>query len=144
MLDAVAVAMLAILIALFFTIGLAKRQRFQLHKRLQTIISILLLIAVVVFELEMRFFTDWRELAKPSRFYESGIVDISLAIHLLFAIPTPFVWGAVLILALRRFPKPPIPDDHSRIHRRWAWVAVGMMTMTAITGWIFYLLAFVA
>lgn len=143
MLDAVALAMIAIVVALVISILLVKKQRYRGHKRLQTTISILLLIAVLAFELDMRFFTDWRELAETSRFYKSGIVDVVLAIHLMFAIPTPFVWGYVLIRALKGFPGPPEPGDHSSAHKKGARIAVGMMTMTAVTGWIFYLAAFV-
>jgi hypothetical protein len=42
------------------------------------------------------------------------------------------------------FPCPPAPGPHSPWHIRWAKVAAIDMLMTAITGWLFYWLAFVA
>ena len=45
---------------------------------------------------------------------------------------------------LAPFPKPPAPNEHSPSHKLWAWIAAIDMGMTALTGWIFYVLAFVA
>jgi len=143
MLDAVAVAMMAITVGLGISVWLVKSKRFTWHKRFQVVMTSLLLLVIVAFEIDMQVFTNWRELAEPSRFYESGAVHASLTTHLLFAIPTPFVWTFVLVQALRRFPQPPHPSEYSNSHKLWAWIAVGMMLMTSITGWIFYVLAFV-
>ena len=100
------------------------------------------------FELDMRFFTDWRERAAPSRFFDPAdgwnAVWIGLTVHLFFAIPTPLLWIVVIVRAIRNFPHPPQPGAHSRSHIFWAWLATVEMGMTALTGWIFYWLAFVA
>ena len=143
MLDTVAVAMVAITIGLGTSVLLVKSKRYVWHRRLQIVMTGLLLLVIVAFEIDMQVFTNWRELAAPSRFYESGWVHASLTVHLLFAIPTPFLWSFVLVQALRRFPRPPHPSEYSGSHKRWAWIAVGMMLLTSITGWIFYVLAFV-
>jgi putative membrane protein len=50
----------------------------------------------------------------------------------------------VIIQGLRKFPRPPAPGVHSTSHKFWGWLAAISMSMTAITGWIFYYLAFVA
>ncbi len=42
------------------------------------------------------------------------------------------------------FPNPPVPGPHSPWHRRYARLAALDMICTAVTGWIFYYLAFVA
>jgi putative membrane protein len=46
--------------------------------------------------------------------------------------------------ALRRFPTPPAPGSHGPRHRRMARLAALDMAATALTGVIFYWLAFVA
>ena len=65
-------------------------------------------------------------------------------LHLLFAVPTPLIWAAVIIRAWKQFPNPAEPAEHSQSHRRWGYLAVVGMILTAITGWVFYYLAFVA
>ena len=92
----------------------------------------------------MRFFTDWRECARLSPHYDSGVVDWSLVIHLIFAIPTPFVWGFVIVLATKRFRNGFEQGEFNRFHRISGRIAAAMMLATAVTGWVFYYLAFVA
>ena len=79
-------------------------------------LAIVLLVSLVAFELDIRFFSNWGELAQASPFYESGLVQKMLAFHLMFAIPTPFLWAWVIWRALRRFPVDPQPGPHSREH----------------------------
>lgn len=141
-LDAIFVAMFAIMIFLSANIVLVKKGYYQVHRNLQLTLSLILVVAIIIFEIDVRFFTQWRELAKSSRFYADGWVDWAMAIHLSFAIPTPFVWGFVIYQALRKFPSPAAPSDHSAVHRRWGWIAAGMMYGTGITGCVFYWLAF--
>ena len=145
MLDFVFVAMFAVLPILAFSIRLVKRGGYQWHKRIQITLAIVLLVSVAAFEIDLNFITkDWRPLAKPSPYYDSGLVDKCLWVHLAFAVPTPLLWIFVIVQALRKFPTRPAPNEHSRQHIRWAWLATAGMALTAITGWTFYYLAFVA
>lgn len=145
MLDFVVLAMFGVLAIMTVSIGLVRfRQMYQLHKQIQITLAVVLLITIVAFEVDLRLITkDWRQLAQPSAYFESGAVDISLWIHLVFAIPTPFVWGFVIVQAIRRFPSPVKPNEYSARHKIWARIAAFFMFATAITGWIFYTLAFV-
>jgi len=144
MLDFVFLAMFAIVIVLTFSIYLVRsKKKFRLHKRIQIGTAIVLLVTIVAFEIDMRFITAWRVLAEPSSLYASGAVDWSLAIHLLFAIPTPFVWVYTIVMALKKIPADPQPCEYSTTHRRWGWISALMMYATAVTGWVFYVVAFV-
>ena len=91
--------------------------------------------------------SGWRERARPSRFYGQegawGLVDLSLTVHLIFAVSTALLWIWVIAGAWRRFDNPPRPNAYSHTHRRLGWAAAIDMGLTALTGWIFYLLAFV-
>ena len=62
----------------------------------------------------------------------------------MFAISTFALWLMVIVRALRNFPSPPTPGEHSRFHRRWGIIAAVDMVLTTLTGWTFYWLAFVA
>lgn len=147
MLDFVCLAMAVIVPAMFWGIRLAeKSKQWQTHKYVQLSLAAALLAAVVLFELEMRIF-GWRERAAPSPFYSADAwdwVDASLAIHLAFSITAFVMWLVVVFAALRFFPSPPSPSSHSRWHRLWGKLAAISLTLTAISGWIFYYLAFVA
>ncbi len=67
----------------------------------------------------------------------------ALYIHLVFSVSSAVLWPVVIVRALRNFPDPPQPGAHSAWHRRWGWVATIDMVLTAVTGWVFYWLAFV-
>jgi len=167
MLDVVFLAMFAVIPILGVSIYLVKYRRlYALHKRIQLILGIVLLAAVALFEIDMRFISGWQERAAPSPYYTpnenagpllttlyvnvlgrsrvEGWVFTSLAIHLFFAVTTTVLWIAVIVRAMRNFPKPPAPCEHSASHLFWARLAAIDMGMTALTGWIFYYLAFVA
>ncbi len=166
MLDVVFLAMFAILPVLGWSIWQVRvERRFVLHRRAQLALGAILLVAVTLFEIDMRFVSGWRERAQPSPYYEAvydadpvsqavccdllgmervpGWVFRSLAIHLLFAISTTLLWVVVIARALRKFSSPPTPGVHSASHRLLGWIATWDMVLTAITGWIFYWLAFV-
>ena len=148
MLDIVFLAMLAVIPLMLYSRYLVRAPRsYSWHKRIQLTLAIVLLLAVCLFELEMRIM-GWSHRAEASPYWIAGKwndwVDYSLLLHLCFAIPTPFVWGGLIWAALRKFPNPPQPSSHSRRHRLWGSIAMFMMAMTAITGWCFYWLAFAA
>jgi putative membrane protein len=147
MLDVVFLAMFLVIPVMFYSIGVAKRQRnFYLHKWLQLILGTVLLLAVTAFEVDMRL-NDWKPRAEASPFFVKGqwcTVWYALLIHLSFAVPTGLLWIVVIARALRSFPSPPAPGMHSKSHKFWGWLAALGMTGTALTGWIFYYLAFVA
>lgn len=149
MLDIVFLAMFAVVPVMGASIYLVKyRKQFALHKKIQIALGAVLLVAVVAFEVDMRFISGWEDRAEPSPYYSDlwheGGVNRSLGIHLVFAVSTTLLWIFVIYKALREFPSPPRPCEYSPKHIFWAKLAAIDMVMTAITGWIFYWLAFVA
>ena len=149
MLDVVFIAMFVVAPLLLLSVYLVKyRHQYALHKRLQLAMAAVLLVAVLLFELDIRL-NGWEERASPSPYFDqadkwSCPAGISLIVHLSFAVPTLLLWIMVVVQALRKFSRPPTPGPHSRWHARWGMIAAVGMLLTAITGWIFYWLAFVA
>ena len=72
-----------------------------------------------------------------------GLTTVSAYTSVL-QIPTPFLWTFVILRAWAQFPVPPQPSAYSPRHRFWGRLAVLMMVCTAVTGWIFYWVAFAA
>ena len=145
MLDLLFIAMFVIVLILATSIYLVHvKKNYRAHKWIQIGLAIVLVVALVGFEIDIRFVTDWRKLAEASPYFASGLVYKMLAVHLVFAIPTPFLWAVVIWRAIKRFPVDPKPGEHSREHRLWGRVAAAFMFITTITGCVFYWMAFVA
>lgn len=144
MLDAVCLGMVVVLAILAWSIHIARKQKnYRLHKRVQLTLAGLLVVVLTVFEVDIRLH-GWEERAAGELGGSpSNSVFYVLWIHLFFAISTLVLWAVVIVRALKNFPRPPRPSEHSRSHRQWAWLAAIDMLLTTCTGWVFYLMAFV-
>jgi putative membrane protein len=144
MVDVVFLAMFAVVLVLAWSIYQVKfRRHYQLHKWTQVTLGCILLVVVVLFEIDIRLH-GWEERAAGRiGAHPASIVIAALSLHLVFAISTVILWPLTIGLAIANFSNPPAPGRHSRIHIPLARTAAVGMVLTAITGWIFYWLAFV-
>lgn len=141
MLDLVVVAMVLVIPIIAIAIRNAKQGAYGRHKSIMLTLSLVLLIALVAFELEMRLL-GWRHLAESSPYLES--LDTMLIFHLTCSVSATICLGLTVYLALKNFLSPPAPNRHSQLHRRLGKCTAVGLTLTSITGWIFYWMAFVA
>lgn len=148
MFDVVVIALVAFLPMLAWSISLARRGRYRLHKRVQLSLAVTLFVTVLLFEVDVQWtkFTlegGWRSLSVESP-YQGAPIDRLLRVHLGFATVTAVLWLVTTLQAVANFPKPPVPGPHSRNHKWMAWAATVGLFVTSITGWTFYYMAFVA
>ncbi len=141
--DVVLVGLVALLPVLAWSVAAVRRGRYGLHKSLQLFIAAALAAAIVVFEIDVRLVSDWKLRAAASPWWPGGVLA-ALAIHLVFAVSTFVLLVWVLWEAVARFPSPPAPGTHGPRHRRMARLAAADLVLTAVTGAVFYWLAFVA
>jgi uncharacterized membrane protein YozB (DUF420 family) len=141
--DVVLVGLVALLPVLAWSVAAVRRGRYGLHKSLQLFIAAALAAAIVVFEIDVRLVSDWKARAAASPWWPGGVLA-ALAIHLVFAVSTFVLLVWVLWEAVARFPSPPAPGTHGPRHRRMARLAAADLVLTAVTGTVFYWLAFVA
>ncbi len=142
--DVVCVSLFAVLPVLAMSVHLVRhRKNYAAHKRIQLAVSAALVVAIVVFEIDMRLVSGWKPRAVESGYWPSGVFT-ALGVHLCFAITTVVLWTWVVVEALRRFPVPPGPGTHGPRHRVLARLAAADLVMTAVTGWLFYYVAFAA
>ena len=145
--DLVLVGLIALLPVLAWSVYLVRNRRaYAAHKRLQIFIAGALLAAIVVFEIDVRLISDWKARAAAgglNPWWPVGVLT-ALGIHLIFAVSTLVLWVWVLWEAYLRFPSPPTPGSHGLRHRVMARLAAIDLVLTAVTGTIFYWLAFVA
>jgi putative membrane protein len=143
-LDVLCLAMLGVVVVLCWSIYQVKiRRRYSVHKWTQVTLGVILLVVVILFEIDIRLH-GWEDRAAGAigaRAPKAAV--IALYVHLVFAISTVILWPTTIVLALRNFPNPPMPSAHSRIHIPLARTAAADMVLTAITGWVFYYVAFV-
>lgn len=150
MLDFVVVSLLLVVPILLYSLFAVKVQRkYALHRNLQILLGVVLLVAVGAFEVDLHLIQGgWRQvIAKQTpALTEAQIawVQTVLRIHLIFAISTPILWAITLTLALRKFPHPVTPSTHSPVHKLLGWLSTVDITLTSVTGLWFYYTAFVA
>jgi putative membrane protein len=143
MLDVVVCSLFLVVPALLWSIYLARiRRNFSLHKKVQLILGVVLLIVVILFEIDLRRQGGFWELAKDSAYFETAFLRNLLNIHLVFSISTVFIWAATYATALWAFPSPPRPGSFSPKHKVMAWVAVVDMVATVVTGLMVYYFGF--
>ncbi|RYZ16123.1 MAG: DUF420 domain-containing protein [Sphingobacteriales bacterium] len=141
-LDFIVVAMAAVVPILLYSLWLVKvRKNLKFHRSIQIALGLILGVAIVAFELDMRI-NGWRHLAEPSPYYETYVFP-SLIIHLCFAIPALFLWSYTIYAGVRH--RIEININKARIqHRKLGLASAYAMVGTTVTGWIFYYLAFIA
>lgn len=152
MLDFVVCALVIVVPLLVYSLWLVKvRKNYQKHKLLQIALGLILLVAVTAFEVDLQIVHGgWENIVRKSYSDDAALAAKVaearpwLLFHLIFAITTPILWIATLIQAFRRFPSPPFPGPHSRMHKTLGWLSTVDITMTAVTGLIFYYVTFVA
>lgn len=151
MLDFVVCALVLVVPVLAYSVFAVRFQKkYRLHRNLQCALAIILLLAVTAFEVDIRLHGGWTKIVNKDPALprlvgdELAFVRNVLYVHLFFAVTTPLLWGATITLALRRFPKPPRPGGHSRLHKTLGWLSTLDITLTSITGLLFYYVAFMA
>lgn len=143
MMDFVALAMLLVLPLQFFSIWIVKVKRnYSLHKTLQIILFTALMIAVLLFEIDVRIH-GWAHLAEESPYFDTLVYPV-LFIHLVFSISATLLLIATMVHGLRNFGRDPKPGPASKRHRRLGWLTTLALVGTSITGWLFYYFAFIA
>ena len=147
MLDVVAIALFVVVLVLAWSLFAVKVQKnYLLHKRLQILLGVVLLIAVGLFEVDIRLQGGIDGiLAKrtiPLSSLQRTFFNQLLIVHLVFAITTVAVWAVTLTLALRRIPSPPGPCAHSELHKKLGWISALDITATSITGLLVYYYGF--
>ncbi len=147
MLDIVVCALLLVLPVLLYSIWLVKFRRNYLgHRNLQSGLGIVLLITVCLFEIDMRLQGGWQAILKnrAEQLSEPQLLWVRrvLLVHLVFAVSAVFLWGVTLTHGWKKIPNPPQPSPHSARHKLLGWLATITLTLTSVTGLVFYYYAF--
>jgi uncharacterized membrane protein YozB (DUF420 family) len=132
MMDLVVVSLIAVVPIMIFSIAQAKKGAYQLHKKCQVTLAIVLFIAVVLFELEMRFAGGIKNLIEPERYTLS--FRAYLWFHIALAISTLVLWGMTIFKALKNFDGVKMAPSHLKQHRKLGLYSTLSLLSTSVTG----------
>jgi putative membrane protein len=151
MLDFVVVALVVIVPVLLYSLWVVRfRRQYSRHRVLQILLGAVLLLAVGLFEVDLQLVHGGWENIVAKRYPDAAELSRKVSevrpylwVHLVFAVTTPIFWVLTLAMAIRRFGNPPTPGQHSAVHRRLGWISTIDITLTSVTGLIFYYVAFI-
>ncbi|MCP5052132.1 MAG: DUF420 domain-containing protein [bacterium] len=142
LMDILVTLQVVILPILLWSFMSARKGRYQKHKKIQIFLASAIGLAVIAFEVDVRLSGGAMELFKSSSLYDGTFLWVCLGVHLFIAGGTVVVWVWLMILSVKRFPNPPVPNDFSTRHRFWGRVGMIGMVLTGITGIGVYYLGF--
>jgi hypothetical protein len=119
----------------------ARRQAWTTHRNIQVVLTIVLTVAVTALEVHVAIGGGIEAILGTDD--PSTALTVMLNVHLLFAFTAAFTWLGLVGTSLMKFPRPPVPSEFSKTHRRVGWVGMIAMVGTAVTSVGLYLLAFV-
>lgn len=123
-----------------FAVWTAVRKRYTLHQRLQTILFVLTLVMVLVFEIGVRFTGGFVAYAEQSSISFGALASL-LAVHILIAVAAVAAWAWLLIDSLRRYRT---AGQVGPGHKRYGIAVFAGMAVTSFMGVLIYLLLFIA
>ncbi len=134
--DAVVVASGLVPFAMLWSFYLASRGRYEIHRKIQAGLLIVMYLLVIALEADVRF-GDLAKESALSSFQGSLAMGVLFVIHLAFAVSTLVAWTWLAVASTRRYPRPFAFD-----HRKWGKMVFFGICTTALTGWVLYLMAF--
>ena len=120
-------------------IVLAMRRRLAAHQRMQTVLFVITLAMVVLFEVGVRFSGGFAAYSEQSGVSFGALVTL-LAVHILIAVAAVGMWAWELVDALRRYRQ---SGTVAPEHRRNGMIVFAGMTLTSFLGVLIYLLLFI-
>lgn len=136
MMDVVVISLVLVMPMLAFSILQAKRGAIGLHRRLQFLLSILLTIAVLLFEVEMRVAGGIKNLIETDRYTIS--FRIFLWFHIFLAVSTLILWCITFFHANKNFDGKNMLESYKPTHRKLGISSTVFLVLTSVTGLVVY------
>ncbi|RME83376.1 MAG: DUF420 domain-containing protein [Planctomycetota bacterium] len=147
LMDLVLLSQVIIIPLLFLAIYFAKKGNYKLHSRLLLVLTLLLLIAVISFELEIRHYGGLPAIAKmvgKEKNTQTLIFRINFFIHLLLSGLVAPLWLYILYGGKKHFTfSNPTPNEYGKTHRFLGKIAFIGALLVGFTGAFNYYLAFI-
>jgi uncharacterized membrane protein YozB (DUF420 family) len=132
MMDLVVVSLVAVVPLLVYSITMAKKGQIELHRKIQISLAIVLGIAVLLFELEMRLAGGIVNLIEPQRY--TFLFRAYLWFHIAIAISTLVLWTLTIIKAQKNFIDGTMLTSYRPIHKKLGMYSTLSLLATSVTG----------
>jgi hypothetical protein len=121
----------------------ARNGAYTLHRNVQVILFLVLLVVVILFELDLRALGGIFKAVEQSRFAGTGWLNGLIYFHTLCAITSSLLWILLVGILLLKFARPPKPNAFSKWHILFGRIGMIDMLLSAGTGVILYFAGFV-
>ncbi len=142
LMDLVVLSFLLILPLLVVSWRAARNSEFKKHKAIQLALFITLIVAVGLFELDMKLSGGIFELTAGSAYAGTAVLNTLIYGHTLVAILSALMWLVLVLVSLRRFPNPPASNAFGLAHRFWGRTGMLMMMASGISAVPLYYVGF--
>jgi putative membrane protein len=99
---------------------------------------------VTVFELDLKLSGGIFTLTSQSSYAGTSLLNGIIYGHMLVAIGSALVWTPLIIVSLKKFPNPPLPNAFGKTHRLWGRTGMRLMMASGLTALPLYYLGFAA
>lgn len=140
--DLVLLATLATPFLLWHSFKLARRRELLKHRRFQVILLGVLLVAIVLFEVDVRMASSQGGLMRDSAWHGTTTLRLLTLSHVIGAVLTFVGWLVLTIKSLSRF-RSSLPGPFSRTHRRAGKAVFAGSVYTAVTAVGMYVMGFI-
>lgn len=142
LMDLVLIGILITPILMLYAFSLAKQKRFVAHRNLHVTLISILILAVILFELDIRLSGGSEAFLSGSPYAETKFMKVLLTFHILIAIASFTTWIGLETQSWKSF-REALPGNFSYRHIQVGWVVYSGVVVTAITGLGLYILGFV-
>lgn len=144
MMDLVIVAFIIIMPLLFISMRKAGSGQHLVHAKMQISLSIILAIAVAIFEIDLSMSGGMAALTKDSAYFATDTLNYWMWGHTISAIITTILWAALVIMSIIKFKLPPKTKTNQfrRVHRPLGFTAMLFMYVTGLSSFPLYYYGF--
>ena len=144
LMDIVVLSFLVILPVLVISWRFARAGEYRRHRGIQVSLAVVLAIVVALFEADLKLSGGIFALTSQSSYAGTNLLNGLIYGHMLVAVGSALVWVPLVIISLRKFPKPPVPNEFGPTHRILGTLGMLLMMASGLSALQLYYLGFAA
>ena len=142
--DIVVLSFLVILPVLVISWRAARAAEYRRHRAIQISLALTLAVVVTLFEIDLKLSGGIFALTRASSYAGTSLLNSLIYGHMLVAIGSALVWVTLVLVSLRKFSNPPVPNAFGPTHRVWGRVGMLLMMASGLSAVPLYYLGFAA
>ena len=144
LMDIVVLSFLVILPVLVISWRAARAAEYRRHRAIQISLALALAVVVTLFEIDLKLSGGIFTLTRASSYAGTSLLNSLIYGHMLVAIGSALVWVPLVLVSLRKFSNPPVPNAFGPTHRVWGRVGMLLMMASGLSAVPLYYLGFAA